>query len=134
MSSYTFDQAAATERERLGALEDLYDDDSMSRLAALGVGEGWRCLEVGCGAGGVARWLAARVGPTGHVVATDLYPRFMAGEAAPNLDVRRHDIVTDPLEESAYDLVHARAVLEHIPARVEALAHMVRAVRPGAGW
>jgi SAM-dependent methyltransferase len=67
------------------------------------------------------------------VVATDLDPRFLADEAIANLEVRQHDIVSDPLEEGTFDLVHARAVLEHIPARTQALARMVQATRPG-GW
>jgi ubiquinone/menaquinone biosynthesis C-methylase UbiE len=33
---------------------------------------GWRCLEVGAGRGSMAVWLAQRVGPSGHVVATDV--------------------------------------------------------------
>lgn len=133
MGTYIYDQAWQAERERLRALEDLYDEPSTHRLAALGVTAGWRCLEVGCGAGGVARWLAARVGASGQVVATDVDPRFVEGEATGNLEVWRHDIVTDPLEEGAFDLVHARAVLEHVPARMQALARMVAATRPG-GW
>lgn len=133
MSTYLYDQAWAAERERLQALEELHDAATTDRLTTLGVGAGWRCLEVGCGAGSVARWLAERVGASGQVVATDLDPRFVAGEEIGHLEVRRHDIVTDPLEDGAYDLVHARAVLEHIPARTHALARMVLATRPG-GW
>ncbi|MCP2261743.1 Ubiquinone/menaquinone biosynthesis C-methylase UbiE [Streptoalloteichus tenebrarius] len=133
MGTYVFDQAWARERERLTALEDLYDDQSLHRLAALGVAEGWRCLEVGCGAGSVARWLADRVGPSGRVLATDFDPRFAEGHGLPNLDVRRHDILVDPLDDDAYDLVHARAVLEHVPRRELALERMVAATRPG-GW
>jgi hypothetical protein len=36
-------------------------------------------------------------------------------------------------EQAAFDLVHARAVLEHIPDRRLALERLVAAVRPG-GW
>jgi SAM-dependent methyltransferase len=133
MPTYVYDQAWQGERERLLALEDLFDAASVGRLAALGVGDGWRCLEVGCGAGGVARWLAERVGARGRVLATDLDPRFLEGHGLGNLEVRRHDILSDPLEEVAFDLAHARAVLEHLPAREQALARMVAAVRPG-GW
>ena len=67
MSSYVFDQAWVKERDRLRALEQLFDTSTTRRLADLGVGEGWHCLEIGAGAGGVARWLADRVGRTGHV-------------------------------------------------------------------
>src|SRR3954469_8319828 len=98
MSTYIFDQAWHQEHGRLRALEELYDEATLARLTALGVGAGWRCLEIGCGAGSVARWLAERVGAQGRVVATDLDPRFMVGEIPARLEVRRHDIVADPLE------------------------------------
>jgi len=76
------------ERDRLGALEAVFDHASTRRLADLGVGAGRRCLEVGCGAGGVALWLAAQVGPTGGVLTTDLDTRFVTGHAQSNLDVQ----------------------------------------------
>jgi hypothetical protein len=53
MSSYVFDQTWKREHARLRALEDLFDSASIRHLAERGVGAGWRCLEVGCGAGGV---------------------------------------------------------------------------------
>jgi SAM-dependent methyltransferase len=135
MSTYVFDQAWHLERNRLRALEDMYDAGTTRHLAGTGVGEGWRCLEVGCGAGGIALWLADRVGSTGRVVATDLDPRFLAGteHGRDNLEVWQHDICADPLDDASFDLVHARALLEHLPAREAALARMVQAVRPG-GW
>jgi SAM-dependent methyltransferase len=132
-STYVFDQAWQQERERLCALEDLFDTASTRRLASLGVQEGWRCLEVGAGAGSMARWLAERVGGDGAVLATDLDTRFLDGHGIANLTVRQHNILTDPLDEGAFDLAHARAVLEHIPERERALARLVTAVRPG-GW
>jgi SAM-dependent methyltransferase len=133
MTTYVFDPTWHKERDRLGALESLFDASSRRLLAGLGVGEGWRCLEVGCGAGGVARWLAERVGSTGRVLATDLDTRFIDGHDQANLDVLTHDIVSDTLEEAAFDLVHARAVLEHLPQRRDVLVRLVSALKPG-GW
>jgi 2-polyprenyl-3-methyl-5-hydroxy-6-metoxy-1,4-benzoquinol methylase len=133
MTTYVFDPAWQKERDRLGALESLFDAPSRRLLAGVGVGEGWRCLEVGCGAGGVALWLAERVGRTGRVLATDLDTRFIDGHGQENLDVLTHDVVSDDLEDAAFDLVHARAVLEHIPQRREVLARLVSALKPG-GW
>ncbi len=98
----------------------------------MGVGPGWRCLEVGAGAGSIARALSAVVGAGGSVLATDIDLRFLAGAHETNLEVRAHDITTDPLPPAEFDLAHARGVLEHIgetPAR--ALARMVDAIRPG---
>jgi SAM-dependent methyltransferase len=81
----------------------------------------------------VARWLAARVGPTGRVVATDLDPRFLDGLATAGVEVRRHDILVDPMEEGTFDLVHCRALLCHLDDPRLALARMAAALRPG-GW
>lgn len=83
MSTYLFDQAWRQEHDRLHALEALFDDASAHHLARLGVGPGWRCLEVGAGAGGVARWLADRVGPSGQVLATDQTRASWTATAAP---------------------------------------------------
>ena len=113
MGTYLYDQAWERERQRLTALEDLFDDTTRHRLDLLGVGEGWRCLEVGAGAGSTARWLADRVGASGQVVATDLDPRFLSD--GPRLKVIAHDILTDDLDTEAYDLVHARACLNISP-------------------
>jgi 2-polyprenyl-3-methyl-5-hydroxy-6-metoxy-1,4-benzoquinol methylase len=133
MSTYVFDQAWQKERARLSALESLFDHASRRIVSDLGVGPGWRCLEVGCGAGSVALWLAAQVGETGQVLATDLDTRFLDGHGRANLEVRTHNIVTDPIDEAAFDLIHARAVLVHLPDREQVLKKLVAALRPG-GW
>jgi ubiquinone/menaquinone biosynthesis C-methylase UbiE len=95
------------------------------------VAEGWHCLEVGAGGGSIATWLCDRVGAAGHVVATDIDPRFLDAVGSPNLEVRRHDIASDPLPEAAFDLVHTRLVLVHLPEREAALRRIVRALKPG---
>src|SRR5215472_9140035 len=107
MHEYAFAQGWEKERDRLAGIESLFDSYSTRRLAGRGVSEGWRCLEVGFGAGGVALWLAGQVGSTGRVVAVDLDPRFLDGHGRANLDVRQLDILTGPLEEAAFDLAHA---------------------------
>ncbi|HEX8648103.1 MAG TPA: methyltransferase domain-containing protein [Thermoleophilaceae bacterium] len=132
-SEYAFDPAWAKERERLAAMEHTFDEGSIRNLAAIGVAEGWHCLEVGAGSGTIASWLCSRVGPTGRVVATDVDTRFLERIDHPNLEVRLHDVTSDPLEEGRYDLVHARAVLEHLPARDDVVARLVQTVKPG-GW
>jgi SAM-dependent methyltransferase len=133
MSGYTLDNNWYRERERLSALEAVLDPKTVRHLESLGVGEGWRCLEVGAGGGSIAEWLCRRVGATGHVVATDTNTRFLSAIAAPNLEIRRHDVAADPLPEAAFDLVHARAVLEHLPERQAILGRLAAALRPG-GW
>jgi SAM-dependent methyltransferase len=121
------------ELARLRLLEERYDARTFRRLSALGPLAGTRCLEVGAGAGSVARWLAAQAGPAGRVVATDADPRFLASAAAVGIEVRRHDILAGHLEPRRYDLVHCRALLCHLPNPRRALRNMAAAVRPG-GW
>jgi SAM-dependent methyltransferase len=121
------------ELARLHLLQERYDARTFDRLTALGPLAGAVCLEVGAGAGSVARWLAVQAGPSGHVVATDADPRFLAGTMAAGVEVRRHDILADPLEPARYDLVHCRALLCHLPDPTRALGVMAAAVRTG-GW
>ena len=81
----------------------------------------------------ISGWLADRVGPSGRVVATDIDTRFMDGHERGNLEVRRHDLLRDPLESATFDLAHVRALLEHLGERERALRSLVTAVKPG-GW
>jgi len=133
VTNYLLDHAWVGERERLDGLGIVFDPGTICHLESVGVGPGWRCLEVGGGSGTVARWLCQRTGPTGHVVATDLDTGILTSLGIPGLEVRRHDIVSDDLEEGIFDLVHTRLVLEHLPDRDVALARMARALAPG-GW
>ena len=73
------------------------------------------------------------MGATGHVLATDIDPRFLKNMKLPNMEVRRHDIMADEVPEEAFDLVHCRLVLLHLPQRENALCHMISALKPG-GW
>ena len=98
-------------RERLSRLEGVKDPDTTEYFERISVSTGWRCLEVGGGGGSIAKWLCEIAGSTGHVIATDMDTRFLDVVDSPNLEVRTHNILTDDLEVSSYDLVHARAVL-----------------------
>jgi SAM-dependent methyltransferase len=101
---------------------------------ALGVGQGWRCLEIGAGDGLIARWLPGQVGG-GAVVATDIETRFLAGLEALNVEVLRHDMpaTVDPRPGDPFDLIHARNLLFHLPERDQVLDRLVSWLRPG-GW
>jgi SAM-dependent methyltransferase len=133
VSTYALDNTKPETEQRFGSLEACYDPVTIRHLETIGVAEGWRCLEVGGGGGSIARWLSRRAGETGSVLVTDIEPRWMGGLSEPNIEVRVHDIVSDPLPEAAFDLVHARLVLCHLPGRRRALDSVLRALRPG-GW
>lgn len=130
---FAADYEETQERERLQRLEGLGDPRTTRTFDTIGVGAGWRCLEVGAGGGSVARWLGSRVGPTGHVVAVDLDPRFLDDLPALGIEVRRGDITRDEIEPAAYDLVHCRVLMVHMADPLAVLRRMVTALRPG-GW
>ncbi|MDP8970675.1 MAG: methyltransferase domain-containing protein [Actinomycetota bacterium] len=130
-AGYVFDNDSVHACAQHRWLAEMLDPLTTDRLARTGVTDGWRCLEVGAGGGSVARWLAGRVAPSGTVLATDIKPQHIAPTAG--LQVARHDVATDGLPEAAFDLVHARLVLLHLPERRQVLDRLVRALRPG-GW
>ena len=98
--SYAFDHQWKQEWNRLARLEKGMDPGTIRHIEALGVTSGWRCLEIGAGGGSIAEWLCARVGSTGHVVATDLQTKFIEAIDAPNIEVRQHDITKDDMVTS----------------------------------
>src|SRR5690348_7813673 len=133
MTAYALDQAWHAERDRLDSLTSLYDPRSLELCERLGLREGWHCIDVGAGTGSLARRLAERVGPSGSVVALDVDTRFLEPYATERLHVVAADVTAEPLPEGRFDLVHARLVLVHLPARDEVLSSLAAALRPG-GW
>lgn len=131
-TGYLLDNAGEATEGRFSSLETSYDGLTQAHLLARGIGPGWSCLEVGAGSGSVARWMAVQVGPQGRVLATDIDLRWAGGDL-PNLRWARHDIAKDPLEQDAFDLVHARLVLNHLPERDLVLERLAGSLRPG-GW
>ena len=123
------------EDERLGLLERLFDPASRRRRDL--VRPDWRCLVIGAGRGSIAAWLAEQVGPSGHVVATDIDVTYLERLDLPNLEVRRHNILDDPLGAlglGSFDLVSARLVLFWLVGKQEsAIRRMAECLRPG-GW
>jgi SAM-dependent methyltransferase len=123
------------EDDRLGLLEQIFDPISRRRREM--VQPGWRCLEIGAGRGSMAVWLAERVGKSGQVVATDIDVTYLKRFNLPNLKIREHDILNDPLDElgpGSFDLVCSRLLLFWLAGKQEsAIRRMVECLRPG-GW
>ena len=111
-----------------------YDATTRARLTALGVGPGWRCLDVGAGTGTISRWLVEVAGAD-EVVALDRDPRFVPGTGAPGGRLRALTAdITDPaLAPGRFELVHCRFVLMHLRQHAQVLARLADWVAPG-GW
>jgi SAM-dependent methyltransferase len=131
MSEYVLPHSLSGEEQRLALMSQLLDPLERSHIERLGLRAGWCCLEVGCGDGSISQWLATRVVPGGRVVASDADVRYMASLQVPGLEIRQLDVLEDPIEEGAYDLVTARAILHHISSPEKAVRRMLDALKPG---
>ncbi|MEV4122304.1 methyltransferase domain-containing protein [Micromonospora sp. NPDC049645] len=129
--TYTFDNGAPDAVPQMHALESFLDPITTRRLARPVLRPGATCWEVGAGGGSMARRIARAVGGDGHVLATDIDPTHLVAEG--NLQVRRHDVRTEPPPGDAFDLIHARLVLLHLPDRRRVLRTLTGALAPG-GW
>ncbi len=125
------DTKTTAELDRLNVLEGIFDPFSLRNLDRLGIQPGWRCLEVGAGAGSIARRMGELAGP-GNVIATDVSTDYLAPLAEAGIAVLRHDVTVDDAP-GEFDLIHCRFVLDHLPERDEAIKRMASWLRPD-GW
>jgi SAM-dependent methyltransferase len=128
-TGYMFDNdrdEAVNQHRHLG---EILDPGSREALLQAGLQRGWRCWDIGAGGGSLTTWIAEQVGPEGSVLATDLKPQHLP--TAANLEVRAHDVCSDEVPESEFDLIHARLVLMHLPEREAVLRRLVPALKPG---
>jgi SAM-dependent methyltransferase len=119
-------------------LEDWLGEATALMLDAAAVTTGSRVLDVAAGAGGQTLAAARRVGPTGHVLATDLSPAILdhaavaaAAAGLTNVQTRELDGERLDVEAGAYDAVISRLGLIYFPDQAGALAGQYRALRPG---
>jgi ubiquinone/menaquinone biosynthesis C-methylase UbiE len=125
------------EQARLTRLNTLLNEGSIRELGAR---PGERMLDVGAGLGQFARSVAKLTGAktvgverSEEQIAESMRQARSAGEEN-LLDLRRGDATDLPLgdeEWATFDIAHARFLLEHVPAPLEIVKGMVRAVRPG---
>ncbi len=131
-SSGALSKDTPEEFERLRLLEEWGDPDTHAALRTIGLRSQWRCLEIGAGAGSVARWLASQC-VEGRVVAVDTDTRYCDGHGPDNLEWRTADVRTLDVPAGSFDLVHSRVTFCHLPNREAMVATATRWLAPG-GW
>jgi SAM-dependent methyltransferase len=86
-------------------------------------------LEVGCGWGELAEWIARETGA--RVVAVDLSPRMVDLARERDVDARVADVQALPFDDDSFEVVVAAWMLYHVPDLHRGLAEIARVLRPG---
>ncbi|WP_405833048.1 class I SAM-dependent methyltransferase [Streptomyces sp. NBC_01176] len=115
-----------------------FPDDGPAYAAAaaeLGLREGDRVLDAGCGTGRALPPLRAAVGPSGVVIGADLTPAMLAAAVRAGRDREGQLLLTDvaalPLRTGSLDAVFGAGLVAHLPNPESNLRELARVVRPG---
>ncbi|HEX6508074.1 MAG TPA: methyltransferase domain-containing protein [Chloroflexota bacterium] len=122
--------------DMMSAAEDLKQIKRQT-YALLELQPGHRVLDVGCGTGEDVRTMARIVGPTGHVVGLDSSSTVIEVAAARTAsedlpcEFRIGQAEMLDLEDGSFDACRAERVLQHVANPGQAIAEMIRVLRPG---
>ncbi|MCA1686801.1 MAG: methyltransferase domain-containing protein [Planctomycetia bacterium] len=111
-----------------------YAIELKAMVAGLPIREGDKVLEMACGDGVYARWLAERVGPSGSVTALDVSSAFLnlaQENAGAAVGFVAGAVERMPFADDTFDLVWCAQSLYSLPDPVEAVRTMRRVVKPG---
>jgi SAM-dependent methyltransferase len=105
------------------------DDARVRLVAAVAALQPRRVLEVGCGWGELAAWIARDTGA--EVIATDLSPHMVELAGERGVDARIADVQDLPFDDREFDVVVAAWMLYHVPDLDRGIAELARVLRPG---
>jgi len=124
----------AGEIERLDVQGATMAPDCAIMLREIGVAPGWRCLDIGCGPGGITGLMSERVGPSGKVIGLDADEVFLAharARAPANVEFVQGNAYSTGLSAGSFDLVHMRFVASTAGNAETLIREAMRLAKPG---
>lgn len=133
-----WDDAAPGWQEHHGVTERVWGFVNQRLVELADVKAGDRVLDLASGIGEPALTVARRIGPTGHVVATDLAPAMLAIAAErasqmglTNVEFHEMDAEAIDLPERSFDAVVCRFGLMFLPDLLKGLKGIYKVLVPG---
>jgi len=127
----------STVSELKGLRDDVYRRPLVTALERLGLGPGWRCVDVGAGGGDVSVALAEMVGRDGRIYAVDSDP--LARDEVAHAAATHSQVIAltqageDLTLPEQVDLAFCRFLLLHVRTPEVVVRRMAAVVKPG-GW
>ncbi len=126
------------EIERLSEQALCWEPEAESLFDEIGIQQGWKCVDLGCGPVGVLGPLSRWVGPHGQVFGVDQNPfslqaanKFIKRNHLDNVKVFRGDIYDPSLQPDSFNLSHMRFIFTQIGCDRELLEKMVNVTKTG---
>ncbi len=134
-----WDSAAAGWHRHAPIIRDWLRQPTAAMLDMAGITTGQSVLDVAAGAGDQTLDVAARIGPSGRITATDISPAILDYAASAARDARLHNVETRVADaaalgmpEASFDAAICRLGLMFLPDPLAGLIEIHRTLKPGA--
>lgn len=130
---YRIDELATLPKESTASFAGVGNPFTIAELR-----EGETVIDIGCGAGMDLLIAAHRVGARGRAIGVDMTDAMLERSRAStsraglgNVQLRKGDFTTLPVEDSSVDVVISNGVFNLVPEKDRAFAEIGRVLRPG---
>jgi SAM-dependent methyltransferase len=128
------DTTARDYSRKLRLFNSFVEPELRQAIAGLGLKQGMRVLDAGCGTGEALRWLYDAVAPPGTVVGIDLAAAHVSAAragACGQVLVLQADVRRPPLAPQSFDLVWSVNTINHLREPLAGVRVLAGLLRPG---